>query len=106
MEAVDDKIFNPLGLYTVHIHDEMVEQFLEQVDSEEFPEEYIFDLAEGRFKINKVKREFRILERYKCGDFKGSPYSHDFEIELQVLIAYKVAKLSGFKVFVEPKYSN
>lgn len=106
MEAVDDKIFDPLGLYTVHIHDEMIEQFKEQVNREDFPEEFVLDLVEGRFKINKVKKEFRILQRFKCGDVDDSPYAHDFEIELQVFIAYKVAKLSGFKVFLESKYSN
>jgi hypothetical protein len=103
---VDDKIFNPLGLYTVHIHDKMIRDFKKQVSREDFPEEFVLDLVEGKFKINKVKKEFRILERYKYSDIDDSQFIHDFEIELQVFIAYKVAKLSGFKVFLEPKYSN
>jgi hypothetical protein len=103
---IDDKIFNPLSLYSVHIHEKMITDFKRQVSRDDFPNEFVLELVEGRFKINKVKKEFRILERFKCGDFEDTPYTNDFEIELQVFIAYKVAKLSAFNVFLEPKYSN
>lgn len=103
---IDDKIFNPLSLYSVKVEEEMVADFKKMVSSDEFPDEVVIDIVEGVFKINKLKKEFRILKRHSYDAEIYLGYPNDFQIDLQVFIAYKVAKLSGFKVFLENKYSN
>lgn len=103
---IDDKIFNPISIYSLDISEESIEDFKKMVEREDLPDEVIVDTIEGVFKLNKVKKEFRILKRnhYDQDIFLG--YPNDFQIDFQVFLAYKTAKLSGFNVFLENKYSN
>jgi hypothetical protein len=103
---INDTIFNNLNLYSLEIDEQMITDFKEMVSKEDFPDEVIIDITEGVFKINKLKKEFRILKRYHYDQEIYLGYPNEFQIDMQVFIAYKVAKLSGFNVFLEPKYSN
>jgi len=103
---IDDKIFNPISLYGIKIDDEVVENFKEMVNQDDFPDEVVVDIVQGVFKINKVKKEFRILKRYSYDREIYLGYPSDLQIDLEIFTAYKVAKLSGFEVFLENKYSN
>ena len=103
---IDDKIFNPISLYGIEIDEDMVTDFKEMVESDEFPKEVIVDNVYGTFKVNKEKNEFRILKRNSYDLDIYLRYPNDLQIDMEVFVAYKVAKLSGFNVFLENKYSN
>jgi len=56
----------------------------------------------GNFKVDRKKRMFYILERkYKDG-YESSKEETDYGI----IVMYKSAIRAGFKVFLEPKFSN
>jgi hypothetical protein len=99
-------IFGNLHHLALPIHDKMIEEF-HRVHEQEFEEdEFIIDSLEGFFKVNRIKKEFRILKRkyYDPEIYLGYP-SND-EIDRAICILYKVAIKSGYKVFLESKFLN
>jgi hypothetical protein len=103
---IDDKIFNPLGIYSIDVSEESIDDFKEMVKRDDLPNEIVVDTIEGVFKLNKDKKEFRILKRNHYDQEIYLGYPNQFQVDFQVFIAYKVAKLSGYNVFLEAKYSN
>jgi hypothetical protein len=103
---MDDKIFKNIDVYNFDVTDEQVFKFKTETLDKKLPNEYIVESFVGFFKVNKSKKEFRILKRkyYNYLDFLN--YPKDEDIDNAIFITYKVAIKSGFKVFLESKYSN
>jgi hypothetical protein len=101
-----DCIFDDLFLYGMEIPEEMVEEFRDKALSDDMPEEYIVDTDEVVFKINKQKKELRLLQRkhYEQDVFLGMPSKQ--KVDFVAMRVYKVGIRAGFKVFLENKYSN
>ena len=97
----EDTIFMSLefGMYDVTKED--IKIFLEAVDGSNMPDSFYFETEEGWFKINRPRREFRILKRkeYLRSD-------KNFECDFTIMAMYKVAKRSGYKCYLENKYMN
>jgi hypothetical protein len=72
----------------------------------EMPDSFVLESMEGYFRIKQSTREFIVLRRksYDLSIYKG--YPTDEEIEMAIMIMYKIAFKSGFKVTLENKYSN
>ena len=98
---IDDIIFLNLefGMYDVTADD--IRIFLEAVDSDCMPDCFYFETEEGWFKINRPKKEFRILKRKEHKNM-----DKNFECDFTIMAMYKVAKRSGYKCFLENKYMN
>ena len=75
--------------------------FLNAIDHNDMPDAFIFETAEGFFKVNRLKKEFRILKRKEHNDFEKS-----LDADLMIMAMYKTAKRSGYKCFFETKYMN
>jgi hypothetical protein len=75
-----------------------VASFLNYVLDNDLPDEYTINVEEGKLKFDKKNMRMYIVERYvtKTPDFS----------DLQMIVAMKVAKRAGFKVYLEPKFSN
>ena len=75
--------------------------FLEALDQKNMPDSFYFETQEAIFKINKIKREFRVIMRKQQKDIETS-----IEADVTVMAMYKTAKRSGYKCFLEIKYMN
>jgi hypothetical protein len=102
----EDMIFNNIAFYGMEITEEQVENFRNQIFSEDLSDEYVVDSLEFVFKVNKSKNEFRILKRYyyETDVYVGRPTPQ--QIDYVVFTAYKLAHRAGLNVFLENKYSN
>jgi len=105
-EFADSMMFENIDIYKIEISDESVFKFKKQIFDDDLPNEYVVDLLEFVFKVNKSKKEFRILKRnyYDTEVFLGYPNKH--QVDFATFTAYKTAMKAGFKVFLENKYSN
>jgi hypothetical protein len=72
--------------------------FIDAIMDEEMPEEFVLEVDEGVIKLNRIKKEFRVIKR----NVTNNPCNAD----IQMMIVMKIAKKAGFKLFLEPKYSN
>lgn len=97
----EDIIFMSLEFGMYDVTQEDIKIFLRAVDSDDMPDCFFFETAEGWFKINRPKKEFRILKRkeHKSIDKR-------FECDFTIMAMYKVAKRSGYKCYLENKYMN
>ena len=104
---INDTIFNSLDILSIKIELDVIKDFIEVINRDTMPDEFVLDSIEGTFKINKLKKEFRILKRNYYSKRKiALGFPNDYSVDIQVCVAYKVAQASGFKVFLEPKYLN
>ena len=105
---MDDFIFGNLDFYCLNINMEDSELFLETIMSNELPDVFNFHCDGGTFKVDRINKEFRIVKRNY-----NHPFNYEYfdlptneTIDLSVMVAYKIAQGAGFKVFLDPKYSN
>lgn len=102
----DDLICCDLSFLAYKVRREDVSTFIQKANDKFLPDEYIFETLEGFFKINKVKKEFRILKRKQYDDLLFLGYPNKSKVDLEIMKIYKIAKRAGFKVFLENKFSN
>jgi hypothetical protein len=101
---IDDKIFSTLLLHGFNVEDEDIERFHKVMNTRGLPSEFIFETQEGVFKVNRKRKEFRIVKR-KYFEFNGRVVLPQ-EIDYTIMAMYKIASWSGYKVFLDEKYSN
>lgn len=97
-------IFECLIDYKFEVDSNDIERFKKTMSVKDLPNEFIFETNEGLFKVNRKKMEFRILERYYYPSGIGFP--SDEQIEYTIMAMYKIASWSGYKVYLDAKYSN
>ena len=97
-------IFECLNDFKFEVDSNDIERFKKTMTTKDLPNEFIFETNEGIFKVNKSKKEFRIIERHYYPSGIGFP--SDEQIEYTIMAMYKIASWSGYKVFLDPKYSN
>ena len=103
----EDFMFGSLTFLMAKPHLGEIEEFKRLSTSSNLPDEYTFESLEAIIKINRIKMEFRILKRkYYSKENIMRGYPSNIDVDLSILMAYKIAKESGFKVFLEPKYMN
>ncbi len=105
---MDDFIFGNLSFYSLTLNKEDNELFLREIMSKRVPDVFLFHCDGGTFKVDKVKKEFRIIKRnyYHPFIYRFNNLPTNEDIDLSIMVAYKIAKEAGFKVFLDPKYSN
>jgi hypothetical protein len=98
---VEDKIFMSLDFWVYKVTNKDIAMFLDAIDHKRMPDAFMFETTEGWFKVNRIKKEFRILKRKEHSDFEKS-----LESDVTIMAMYKTAKRSGYKCFLETKYMN
>jgi hypothetical protein len=98
---IDDKIFISLAFELYEVTPKDIALFLEALDQQKMPDSFYFETKDAIFKINKIKREFRVIARKPQKDFEKS-----LDSDLTIMAMYKTAKMSGYKCFLETKYMN
>lgn len=96
----NDTIFIDLNFQLIQVDNHDIMTF-ERAFNNVFEEVFCFRTPDAVFKIDKVKREFRVLHRYEFQSLRKS-----MEHDAVVMALYKIAKRSGYKVFLEPKFMN
>jgi hypothetical protein len=102
----EDLIFGGLSFMSYNVSDEEIEDFSRRAFAKNLSNEYIFETFFGYFKINKEEKTFKILRRKYYKDFEILGYPSDEKIDYATMILYKVAIRSGFKGYLDNKYSN
>ena len=105
-DFVDDLMFDNIEIYKLEITEEEVFRFKKQIFNDDLPNEYVIDLLEFTFKVNKIKKEFRILKRHYYDTEVYIGYPNKQQVDYTTFSAYKTAMKAGFQVFLENKYSN
>jgi hypothetical protein len=102
-----DFMFGSIDFLSVEPHPREAREFYKFATSSLLPDEYTFETPSAIIKINKEKLEFRILKRkYYSEDSVKNGFPSKLEVDMEIIIAYKIAKMAGFDVFLEPKYMN
>jgi hypothetical protein len=103
----NDMLIDDITLMKVKVDRESVDGMLQVAMDNTLPNEFSFEGVEGIFKINRSKKEFYVLHR---NSYSRHPLSHllptDADIDLTILKSIKIAKKAGFKIYLEPKFSN
>lgn len=103
----NDLIIDDISLMAVKVDKDSVKGMQQIAVDDSLPNEFSFEGVEGKFKINRRKKEFRVLFR---NSFSSHPFSHllpsDQDIDFTILKSIKIAIGAGYKVFLEPKFSN
>jgi len=98
--TIDDKIFFDLRLMFTDVTRKDIYQFLKSINVVN-KDHFIFETQDGFFSIDKKENEFRILKRKDFASQKET-----LESDNTIMMLYKIAKRSGFKCYLETKYSN
>jgi hypothetical protein len=98
MFTIEDFFCGKLSYMKIDVSSKDVMFFLDAIMDEEMPEEFVLEVDEGVIKLNRIKKEFRVIKR----NVTNNPCNAD----IQMMIVMKIAKRAGFKLFLEPKYSN
>jgi len=103
---MEDLMFMDLSMLSVEVTDEEIEQFLYAISRKGIPNQFTFETIQGIFRINRKKKEFRILKRSRYDDLDLFDYPTDAEIDEEIAFICKLANRSGYKFYLENKYSN
>jgi hypothetical protein len=103
---MEDLICKSLDMLKISIDKEDIELFEYAVSRDGMPNEFTFESTQGYFKVNVNKKEFRILKRNHYGELVLLGYPTDAEIDKEIAFIWKLACRSGYKVYLENKYSN
>lgn len=95
---IEEKIFSNLCCFNVRVTQKDVDNFIDAISDHWLPDVITFDVDEAMIRIDRKQMEFRILKRYKT--------NNQFQSDMLLATAIKVAIKSGFKLFLEPKFSN
>ena len=95
---VEDSMFYSLDCLKVDVAKKDIDNFSEAINDKHLPDIIMLKVDEAKIKINRATKEFRIIKRHIT--------KNQFQSDLLLVAMIKVASQSGFKVFLEPKYSN
>lgn len=101
---VDDKIFSTLLVMGFDVTQDDIDRFNDVMNNWSLPNTFVFETEEGVFKINRKRKEFRIVKR-KYFEFSGKVVLPE-QIDYTIMAMYKIASWSGYNVFLDEKYSN
>jgi hypothetical protein len=103
----NELMIDDLTLMSVYVDKDSVKGMAEIAKDESLPNVFTIDGIECSFKIKRKEKEFYILNR---NSYRRHPLSHmmpsDAEIDFIILKSIKIALQAGYKVFLEPKFSN
>lgn len=103
----DDLMFGSLAYLSAEPNPREVKEFRKVATSSSLPQEYTFESLQAIIKVNRIKMEFRVLQRkYYSNESIKRGYPSRLDVDIDTMMAYKIAKLAGFEVFLEPKYMN
>jgi hypothetical protein len=106
MNIITEDFFCPMDIFSYKVSKKEIANFKKAALDSYKPNEYILETNDGMFKITQDERVFMILMRkYEYTIPEEMDYDID-EIDSNVMMIFKIAKSSGFKVFLEQKYSN
>jgi len=106
MNMITEDFFLPMDFFKFEVSKKDIEIFKEATLDCSKPNEFILETLSGMFKIKQDERVFIILMRKYDYTLPEDLDESIEEIDSQVMIIYKIAMKSGFKVFLEHKYSN
>ena len=95
---IEDNIFYCLDCLSVQVSDEDVSNFEKAIYDITFPNLAILNFDEAKIKLDKINKEFRIIKRNKT--------TNQYESDMLLVATIKVAIKLGFKLYLEPKFSN
>jgi hypothetical protein len=95
---IEDNIFYCLDCLSVQVSDEDVSNFEKAIYDITFPNLVILNFDEAKIKLDKINKEFRIIKRNKT--------TNQYESDMLLVATIKVAIKLGFKLYLEPKFSN
>jgi len=95
---IEDNIFYCLDCLSVQVSDEDVSNFEKAIYDITFPNLVILNFDEAKIKLDKINKEFRIIKRNKS--------TNQYESDMLLVATIKVAIKLGFKLYLEPKFSN
>ena len=95
---IEDSIFYCLDCLSVDVSDEDVSNFEKAIYDITFPNVVIINFDEAKIKLDRLKKEFRIIKRNKT--------NNQYESDMLLVATIKVAIKLGFKIYLEPKFSN
>tara|TARA_R110000868_G_scaffold101361_6_gene279116 strand:- start:686 stop:979 length:294 start_codon:yes stop_codon:yes gene_type:complete len=95
---IEDNIFFCLDCLSVEVSEEDVSNFEKAIYDCTFPNLVILNFDEAKIKLDKINKEFRIIKRNKT--------SNQYESDMLLVATIKVAIKLGFKIYLEPKFSN
>jgi hypothetical protein len=98
MHIDDNKLFYNLTSLDVKVTKLDVQYFVEAINDKYLPDIIELDVDEAKISIDRSKKVFKILKRYKT--------QNDMMAEMLLAMAIKVASRAGFTIFFEPKFSN
>jgi hypothetical protein len=98
MHIDDNKLFYNLTSLDVRVTKSDVKHFVETINDKYLPDIIELDVDEAKISIDRSKKVFKIIKRYKT--------DNDYLAEMMLVTAIKVASRAGFSIFFEPKFSN
>lgn len=106
MNVITEDFFFPMDLFKYDVSNKDIASFKEAALDSYKPNEYILETVDGMFKITQDERIFMILMRKYDYTLPDEMEESVEEIDSNIMMIYKIAIKSGFKVFLEQKYSN
>lgn len=97
-DSESETILSNVTLFSVKVELIDMLKFMSSVINPKLPNAYVLDLDECSIKIKQKERQLYILNRY--------PNKNPIWDEYQLAILLRVAKESGFEIFLEPKHMN
>ena len=102
-----DLLIDDLTTINLKISLENIQSFLNMVDDNDLPPIFSVDVDEGIFKFDRIRKQLFLLKRFSYRNhYNSHKYKSDYEIDLTILRFMKTAKLSGYKIYFEQKFSN
>lgn len=106
MNKITEDFFFPLDYFKYEVSENDVNRFKEAALDYSKPNEFILESQDGMFKIIQDEKIFMIVMRKYNYTLLEEIEESIEEIDYSIMMIYKIAMKSGFKVFLEQKYSN
>ena len=106
MNLITEDFFFPMDFFKYEVSKKDIDRFKEAALDSIKPNEYILETQDGLFKINQDKKIFMIVMRKYNYTLPEEIEESIEEIDYSIMMIYKIAIKSGFKVYLEQKYSN
>lgn len=103
---ITEDFFFPMDFFKFEVSKKDIEIFKEATLDCTKPNEYVLETVDGMFKINQDEKIFIILMRKYDYTLPEEMEESIEDIDSSIMMIYKIAMKSGFKVYLEQKYSN
>ena len=106
MNITTEDFFFPLDFFKYEVSKKDIDRFKEAALDYSKPNEYILETQDGMFKIIQDQKIFMVVMRKYNYTLPEEIEETIEEIDYSIMMIYKIALKSGFKVYLEQKYSN